>query len=60
MLHPGLYEQVIDTNLQRELAEILQAQKDTDIVQRCYCEGYPSKAGTQRYPLDDCRRDSSV
>ena len=29
MLHPGLYEQVINTKLQSELAEIPQARKDT-------------------------------
>ncbi|MDD4510798.1 MAG: hypothetical protein PHY23_07855, partial [Oscillospiraceae bacterium] len=29
MLHPGLYEQVINTKLKSELAEIPQARKDT-------------------------------
>lgn len=34
MLHPGLYEQVINTKLQSELAEIPQARKDTAPIDR--------------------------
>ena len=34
MLHPGLYEQVINTKLQSELAEIPQARKETAPIDR--------------------------
>lgn len=34
MLHPGLYEQVINTKLHSELVEIPQARKDTAPIDR--------------------------